>query len=357
MQRDQINWQYVPTRDNPADLDNRGSLLTKIPEIWWKDPPRIQLKGNWPRQPDIKPSEDSEKEVKTSKGHKSIVIATVKIQDDFYLILHKLNLNKTSRILAWILIFINNCRKNKKSGPLTTVELVNQKEFNVKREQEKVASTDRFEDDKMRINLENNVEGVYICKGRLQGFYPIYLPQDSVLSKKVIFAEHKRLLHEGVAMTMSHIRSLFWISHLRRLSKSVIKICYGCKKFKSLLYHSPKPRSLPTDRTEEYFLFEVIGTNYAGSIYFKTKKKSELKTCILLFSCSVTRAVHIELVFDLTVTEFIQSFKGPISSRDKAKIFYSDSAKTFKAGVKLLANINKDQKLHEFLRRSFGRYS
>ena len=30
-QRDDINWQYVPTRDNPADLGSKGSLLTKIP--------------------------------------------------------------------------------------------------------------------------------------------------------------------------------------------------------------------------------------------------------------------------------------------------------------------------------------
>ena len=59
-----------------------------------------------------------------------------------------------------------------------------------------------------------------MCKGRLQGLCPIYLPQDSVLSKNVIFAEHKRLLHGGVAMTMPHVRSLFWIPHLRRLNQS-----------------------------------------------------------------------------------------------------------------------------------------
>ena len=101
-----------------------------------------------------------------------------------------------------------------------TAELANQKNFYIKREQEKVVRSDRFEDDKKRlINLEKNDDGVYICKGRLQGFYPIYLPQDSVLSKKIIFAEHKRSLHGGVAMTMSHVRSLFWIPHLRRLSK------------------------------------------------------------------------------------------------------------------------------------------
>ena len=86
-----------------------------------------------------------------------------------------------------------------------------------------------------------------------------------------------------------------------------------------------------------------------GPIYYKTKKKNELKAYILLFSCSVTRAVHIELVSNLTTTKFIKSFKRLISRRGKPKIVYSDNAKTFKAGAKWLANINRDQKLHDFL--------
>ena len=28
LERDDINWQYVPIRDNPADLGSRGTLLT-----------------------------------------------------------------------------------------------------------------------------------------------------------------------------------------------------------------------------------------------------------------------------------------------------------------------------------------
>ena len=100
MERDGINWQYVPTRDNPADLGSRGSLLTKIPEIWWEGPSWLQLKENWPRQPDIKPSEESEKEVKISKEHKSNVFTTVAIQDDFNLMLHKFDLHKVLRISA-----------------------------------------------------------------------------------------------------------------------------------------------------------------------------------------------------------------------------------------------------------------
>ena len=94
-----------------------------------------------------------------------------------------------------------------------------------------------------------------------------------VLSKKVIFAEHKRSLHGGVAMTMSRVRSLFWIPHLRRLSKSVIRNCYGFKKFRSLPYHSPKPGPLPKDRTEQCFSFEVIDTDSGVPIYYKKPKR------------------------------------------------------------------------------------
>ena len=73
LERDDINWQYVPTRDNPADLGGRGSLLNKISEIWCEGPSWLQVKENWPRQPDIKPSVESEKEVNISKEHKSLL--------------------------------------------------------------------------------------------------------------------------------------------------------------------------------------------------------------------------------------------------------------------------------------------
>ena len=102
---------------------------------------------------------------------------------------------------------------------------------------------------------------------------------------------------------------------------------------------SPKPGPLPKDRTEKFFPFEVTGTDSAGPIYYKTKKKIELKAYILLFSCSVTRAVHIELVSSLITTKFIKSFKRLISRRGKPKILYSDNVKTFTTGAKWLENI------------------
>ena len=112
----------------------------------------------------------SEKEVKISKERNSIVIRTVEIHDDFDLILHKFDLHKALWISVWILRFINKCRKNKKPGPLTTVELVNQKNFYIKGEQEKVVSSGRFEDDEKKTKPREKRYGVYICKGRFMGF-------------------------------------------------------------------------------------------------------------------------------------------------------------------------------------------
>ena len=64
---------------------------------------------------------------------------------------------------------------------------------------------------------------------------------------------------------------------------------------------------------------------------------------------SLTRAIHVELVSNLTTTEFIKIFRRLILRRGNLKIVYSDNAKTLKVGANWLANINKDHKLHDFL--------
>ena len=113
MERDDINWQYVSTIEHPAELDSKESLLTKLFEMWWRGPSWLQVKRNWPMQTNQKSSVESEKEFKILKEHKSIVFTATEIQDDFCLILRKSDSHKTFRISAWVLIFINNCTKNK----------------------------------------------------------------------------------------------------------------------------------------------------------------------------------------------------------------------------------------------------
>ena len=38
LEKECIKWYYVPTKQNPVDIGSRGSLLSNIPNIWWKGP-------------------------------------------------------------------------------------------------------------------------------------------------------------------------------------------------------------------------------------------------------------------------------------------------------------------------------
>ena len=91
---------------------------------------------------------------------------------------------------------------------------------------------------------------------------------------------------------------------------------------------------LPRDKTEQVLPCEIVGADYAAPLYYKSKGKKDLKAYILylIFSCSVSRAMHLELVSNLGTTTFAESFKRLISRRGKWNIIHSDNAKIFKAG-------------------------
>ena len=201
------------------------------------------------------------------------------------------------------------------------------------------------------LDLQENVEGIYVYRGQIEGSHPVFIPPYSLLAEKLIFQARKNTLHGGVVLTMKKVRSNYWIPTLRKLTKSVVRKYYGRKIFNSLPYPGVKPGPLPNDRTEQAVPFQVIGTDFAGPIYYRTKTKKESKACILIFSCSVSRAVHLELTPNTTTQEFIKCLKQLIPRRGKPSTIYSDNTKSFQAATKWLKQIIKSEQLHEHLRK------
>ena len=99
---------------------------------------------------------------------------------------------------------------------------------------------------------------------------------------------------------MTEVRREYWIPRLRRLTKRVIKRCNGCKRFHATAFAQPPTGNLPRDRTEGSSPFQVVGVDYAGPILVRTRKDREKKSYILLYACSLSRALHLELLPDLT---------------------------------------------------------
>ena len=78
--------------------------------------------------------------------------------------------------------------------------------------------------------------------------------------------------------------------------------------------------------------FERTGVDYAGPFQIKyghVRKPTVVKTYICLFVCLVVKAVHLELVSDLTTEAFIASFRRFIARRGCPKLMLSDHGTNF----------------------------
>ena len=136
--------------------------------------------------------------------------------------------------------------------------------------------SEKFIDNQKRLNLHENQERIYECRGRIEGAYPVYIPSESILSQKLIFSAHKGTLHGGVTITMKKVHSQYWTLILRNLVKFIIRNCCACKKYQATSYPDPKPGPLTKDRMEQCFPFEDV--DYAGPIFFLFKDQERFES-------------------------------------------------------------------------------
>ena len=207
----------------------------------------------------------------------------------------------------------------------------------------------KFAADRMQLNLQTNSEGILECRGRIQGRYPVYLPDDCLFTEKFVLRSHRRTLHGGVALTMADIRERHWVPRLRQLVKKTIKSCWGCKRFQALAFSSPPPGLLPRERTEGSNAFEVVGVDFAGPIKYRRSARVEGKAYLVLFACSLSRALHLEVLPNLETATFMGSLKLLIARRGRPSKIYSDNGRTFIGAAKWLKQIRKDERIQTYL--------
>ena len=215
--------------------------------------------------------------------------------------------------------------------------------FLIKREQNLYSNTENLEIRRQQLNRKMNQEGIYKCHGQMQGDYTVFIPNKSLPAEKLAEEAHLQTIHGGVTLTMTRIRGQYWIPTLRQLVKRIIKSCYGCKRFNISHYPKPSQGLTSTDRTRQDLPFSVIGTDYAGPFICNTKGKRYIKVYLLLFTCSLTRAVHLEILSNQTTQEFMQALKRLIIRRGRPKVIYSDNAKTFEKASKWIKRVYKDE--------------
>ena len=113
----------------------------------------------------------------------------------------------------------------------------------------------------------------------------------------------------------------------------VLKRCIPCRRHDSRnCKQATAP--LPQHRVVQAPPFSSVGLDYAGPLYIKDEQ--DKKVYILLFTCSVTRAIHLELTDSLGLNDCIAAVRRFISRRGNPTEIYSDNAKAFRGFHKKL---------------------
>ena len=327
-----IQWRYCPTERNLADLGSRGASLSKMEEnAWYEGPQRLLTREHWPPQPSIKCTPRSQEE---EKPLKDIVAYTreetpnkTKEQakgssedqetDKWEELLLQSTYWRTLRITAWVLRFktksLAKLNKIKKSGPLYTKELAKAKQHWVERAQRGIPDDMERPGWKLVKDKETNL---LKCTGRIQGYNPVYL-EDGPFTQKLIQHVHNQIKHLAVANTMVALREEWWIPRLRTLVKKEIRNCNVCKVFATKPYGTPTTSALPEFRTEVSRPFQYVGVDFAGPLKVKVNKTKEEKAHVLIFTCTTSRAAHLELTTTQTAEEFQRKLNAFITRKTR----------------------------------------
>ncbi|KHJ96484.1 integrase core domain protein [Oesophagostomum dentatum] len=167
---------------------------------------------------------------------------------------------------------------------------------------------------------------------------PILLLPNQAPTQMVIMKYHRKTFHAGTAHTVVAVREKYLVPNLRQLTKSILKQCVVCRRVQGQAYRYPFVPDLPSERATRNRPFQNIGLDYFGPLIIRSERNDKKKIWVCLFTCMVTRAVHLETVLDNSTIEFLSAFRRFIAKRGAPNLVISDNAPTFKLGSEVLQN-------------------
>ncbi|XP_060861884.1 uncharacterized protein LOC132938914 [Metopolophium dirhodum] len=96
-------------------------------------------------------------------------------------------------------------------------------------------------------------------------------------------------------------------------------------------FSEPIIAALPRQKVQCTRPFSVTGVDFAGPLMIRSdiRRVVSIKTWIAVFMCFVTRAIHLEVVEDLTSKAFIAALRRFMSRRGCCNTIYSDNGTNF----------------------------
>ncbi len=138
--------------------------------------------------------------------------------------------------------------------------------------------------------------------------HPVIIPKDHHITKMIISQCHENIKHQGKGLTINEIRSQgYWIPGMNRAVVSHVHHCVTCRKLRRPT-EEQRMADLPSERTNPFPPFTYCGMDCFGPFVTKQGRKDHKKYS-LLFTCFSSRAIHIEMLDDMSADAFINGLR------------------------------------------------
>ncbi|XP_076660338.1 uncharacterized protein LOC143363666 [Halictus rubicundus] len=350
-------WRHIRSSDNPADLLSRGIIPKKFvnSKIWRNGPEwLLESESLWPRS-----CLESIAEVPDLRKVQCFTVA--KIQP-FELLDRYSCIKRLRRVISYCLRFLP---ANRMTGPISIKELERANEKIIQLTQAH-AFSDEISDLKSKSGLNNksklrslnpfiDEKGILRVGGRLQNSdleyerkHPILLPKGHHITDIIIRDIHIENYHSGLTATLYNVRQTYWPIDGKNTTRKILRNCVKCFRV-----HPPTTNyvmgNLPATRVLETRPFTNVGIDYCGPFFIKERRhrnRTRVKVYVAVFICFSTKAVHLEVVGDMTTEAFLAALKRFIGRRGKCTNIYSDN------GTNFVGANNELHELHKVLREN-----
>ncbi|XP_058811174.1 uncharacterized protein LOC131676064 [Topomyia yanbarensis] len=351
-------WRWVPSKYNVSDDATK-----------WKAGPNLNADSTWLNGPQfLRLSEDlwPEQPLTTTSAEE---IRLVLVHSHSHPPVDYSRFSKWSRLhraMAYVIRFTDSVRR-RNIGKQLQLELLTQDELaRAEILLWKMAQTDYFSKEKTILEksmgpVEANhstvpktsciyktwpymdEHGVVRMRGRIgaahylpfETRYPVILPKQHPVTTLIVDWYHHQFRHANRETVTNEMRQRFEVAKLRSLVQRVAKNCTRCRVFKATP-KSPVMAPLPEERLEPYVRpFTYVGLDYFGPVYVKVGR-SQAKRWIALFTCLSIRAVHMEIVHNLTTESCVMAVRRFVSRRGSPAVFYSDNGTCFQGANRQL---------------------
>ena len=311
------SFRYIPMAENPADLITRGMTLERFKTCFqfWCYGPGWLSSGTTPWATQELPclNQYSQKVARSSRnagilhGEKSSTVLPWNRFSSFAKIL---------RLTSLVLKFINRLRQlevdSEKQAAILLIKMMQHQIYG----EELAFLLDPLGKTVPRLVRDPDlfIDGEGLIRS-------------DPLTRFIIMDAHARCQYLGIAFTLAELRCRgYWVPKGRQVVKTVLPSCalVGGTMLNNVA-------NLPASRVELEIPFKHMGEDFMGHLWVR-KCGKEVKMYLLIFTCLSIRAVHVEVVPDMSVLLFLQALVRFTNLYGILTTIYSDNVKTFLGG-------------------------